>query len=239
MLIAAAVIPSLVLMFWFHRRDANPEPQGVLWRTLGLGVLTIVPVLVVVSIYRGALDDGLDFWRQGALIAFWGAAVPEEFFKYLVVVLYAARNREFDEPMDGVVYGVAASLGFATLENILYVTQGGWGVAVLRAFTSVPGHALFGAVMGLHVGRARFAPRRAPLHLTLALLWPILLHGLYDLPLLAAQAAAETGRGAEFPGLALLLTPLTLLLATLYVLRTTRRLREDQLRLRPAPAGTK
>lgn len=238
MLIAAAVIPSLVLMFWFHRRDANPEPQGVLWRTLGLGVLTIIPVLVVVMFYRSALNDGVNYWRQGALVAFWGAAVPEEFFKYLVVVLYAARHREFDEPMDGVVYGVAASLGFATLENIMYVAQGGLGVAVLRAFTSVPGHALFGAVMGLHVGRARFAPRRAPLHLALALFWPILMHGLYNLPLLAAQAAAETGRGDEFPGLALLLTPLVLLLSTLYVVRTTRRLREDQLRLRAATPGT-
>lgn len=228
MLIAAAVIPSFILMFWFHRRDVNPEPQKVLWATLGLGVLTVIPVLLVGLTYRGGLEDADSFMRQGALVAFLGAAVPEEFFKFLVLFLYAARHREFDEPMDGIVYGVAASLGFATLENILYVVQGGMGVAIVRAFTAVPGHALFGAVMGLHVGRARFAGKSAPWHLALALFWPILLHGLYDLPLLSAQAAHARGLEDEFNGLWLLIVPAVLLTSAFFVWRMTGRLRAEQ-----------
>jgi RsiW-degrading membrane proteinase PrsW (M82 family) len=58
--------------------------------------------------------------------------------------------------MDGVVYGAVASLGFATLENILYVTPNGFAVAAARAFTAVPGHALLGVIMGYYVGRAKF-----------------------------------------------------------------------------------
>ena len=77
----------------------------------------------------------------GFVNAFFGASIPEESFKYLVLTRYAMRRSSFDEPMDGLVYGVAASLGFATFENILYVSGGGLGVAVLRALTAVPLHA--------------------------------------------------------------------------------------------------
>ncbi len=228
-LIAAAVIPSLLLMAWFHHRDANPEPRGVLWRTAGLGVLSIIPVLIVVSIYGGFLERVSAPVLQGTLVAFFNAAVPEEFFKLLVVLLYAAKLRDFDEPMDGVVYGVAASLGFATVENILYVSHGGWSVAIARGLTSVPAHALCGAIMGLHVGRARFDPPRSRSHLAQALLWPVLLHGLYDAPMLSAAAAAQADRLEEFPGSFLLLVPVVLVVGFLWVRKQTALLRAAQL----------
>src|SRR4029450_10832400 len=63
---------------------------------------------------------------------------------------------EFDEPLDGVVYGVAVALGFATLENFLFVARLGLGVAWMRALFAVPAHALFGATMGYYAGRAKF-----------------------------------------------------------------------------------
>jgi RsiW-degrading membrane proteinase PrsW (M82 family) len=91
-------------------------------------------------------------------MAFLSAAVPEEFFKWLIVVLYCARHKEFDEPMDGLVYGAVASLGFATFENVVYVwvsevsTQAGLQVALARGLTAVPMHASLGAIMGYFVG---------------------------------------------------------------------------------------
>ena len=81
------------------------------------------------------------------------AAIPEEFVKLAILVGYNMRHHAFDEPMDGIVYGVVASLGFATLENMLFVFEGGISVAVSRAFTAVPLHAFVGAIMGYYVGR--------------------------------------------------------------------------------------
>ncbi|MEW5725188.1 MAG: PrsW family glutamic-type intramembrane protease, partial [Thermodesulfobacteriota bacterium] len=162
---ASAVVPSLLLLWYFHSRDVYPEPARVVWATFGLGVLSTIPVLLADLPLGAAVEalGGLNPYAEGLSHSLFLAAIPEEFFKYLVLVLYAARHKEFNEPMDGVVYGVSASLGFATLENILYVSQGGLGVAVMRAVTAVPSHALMGAIMGYYVGRARFAPlgRRA------------------------------------------------------------------------------
>lgn len=229
LLLIAAVVPSLVLMIWFHRRDAFPEPQAVLWQTAGLGVLSVIPVLIVVSLYASAIDRIANPYWNGTLTAFFSAAVPEEFFKFLVVVLFAAKLRDFDEPMDGVVYGVAASLGFATIENILYVTHGGFGVAVTRALSSVPAHALFGAAMGLHVGRAKFDPAHRASHLAQGLGWAILLHGLYDTPLLVAKAFAAQNRVDEFPALWLLTVPVLIIGVGIWVKRLTANLRQQQL----------
>lgn len=231
-LIAAAIIPSFILMAWFHRRDRNREPLKVLWGTAGLGVLSVIPVLIVVSTYGKLIHSIEAPWTNGIMTAFFSAAIPEEFFKFLVLVLFAARLRDFDEPMDGVVYGVAASLGFATIENILYVSQGGWVVAVLRAVTSVPAHALFGAVMGVYVGRAKFQPTRRNWYLGQALFWPILLHGLYDAPLLASRAAYARGSAEEFQAGWLLLVPAVMLASTIWVWRRVADLRAEQLQLK-------
>lgn len=123
----SAVVPSMLLLWFFHSRDTFREPGRVVWATFGFGVLAIIPVLVVAAPFAIALDAAhLPYpLVVGLVSAFITAGFPEELFKYSVLVLYAGRHQEFDEPMDGIVYGVAASLGFATLENILYTAQGG------------------------------------------------------------------------------------------------------------------
>jgi hypothetical protein len=133
--------------------------------------------------------------------------------------------------MDGVVYGTAASLGFAALENILYVSEGGFGLAVMRAVTAVPGHALLGVIMGFYVGRARFDPERRRRWLRLALVIPILLHGLYDFPLISLRAMTRipvepTGAMALLGWMAILV----LVVEVVWALRLLRRLRAAQLR---------
>ncbi len=154
-LAVSAVIPSLLIMRYFHARDRYREPQRVLWTTFGLGVLSVFGVAVV-FIYS-PLVDGIDNpLLRGPVDAFASAAIPEELLKLLVLVAYCARHKEFDEPLDGLVYGATASLGFATLENVLYVVQNGLGLAVMRAFTAVPGHAFSGAILGWHVSQWKF-----------------------------------------------------------------------------------
>lgn len=185
--VPAAVVPSLVLMWYFHTRDKFPEPAKVIWATFGWGVFIVIPVLMVAVPLDGVSEAIANPYVKGFARAFLEAAIPEETFKMLVVLLYCARHSAFDEPMDGLVYGVAASLGFATLENILYVSSGGLSVAVARAFTAVPGHAMLGAIMGFYIGQAQFNPEQRKSLLWRAWFIPVLFHGLYDFPLLALR----------------------------------------------------
>jgi RsiW-degrading membrane proteinase PrsW (M82 family) len=183
--IPAAIIPSVLLLWFFYSRDKYPEPPRVVFATFGLGVLTVIPVLVVALPLGFALqlvDNPLIFGLGMGSLA---AGIPEEFFKFLVIYLYCMRHSAFDEPMDGLVYGATASLGFATLENIMYCSQGGLIIAIVRALTAVPMHATVGAIMGYYCGRARFTPEKRGSLLLAAYCIPMLLHSLYDFPLLA------------------------------------------------------
>jgi RsiW-degrading membrane proteinase PrsW (M82 family) len=178
----SAVVPSILLFWYIRARDKNPEPHGLLLKTFLLGALICAPVIPL-AMGLEELGQGLavGVWGAAMVKAFLGAAIPEELFKYLVLRGYVWRKHHFDEPLDGVVYGATASLGFATLENILYVGKYGLGTAVVRAISAVPGHAFTGVVMGAFVGRARFAPPEQRLGLLAAGLgWAILLHGFYD-----------------------------------------------------------
>ena len=108
--------------------------------------------------------------------------------QFLILVYYCLHLDEFDEPMDALVYGVAASLGFAVFENWEYV-MGAAGesigyakdVAFARAFSAVPMHALAGVFMGFFLMDAVFEKANRKLNLFLALFFPVCLHGLYDL----------------------------------------------------------
>ncbi len=241
LLATSAIAPSLILVWFFHSRDAFPEPPRVLWTTFFLGVAIVAPVLLFAwpaYLLAQEIDSAL---VQGFVAAFFGAAIPEETFKLLVLWGYSMRRPEFDEPMDGIVYGVTASLGFATLENVLYVSGEGGATAIIRAFTAVPGHAFLGAIMGYYVGRARFAGNRGERRSLLrkALVIPILLHGAYDFPLLAANALEEPDSLAAVPVfLLLVLVPVALCIELLWTVRLVRRGRLAQLAGGPpAPAA--
>ncbi len=184
-LFGAAIVPTVLVLWYFLARDANPEPRGVLWRTFWLGVATTIPAGVA-ELAEAKLLEPAQLGPLGASLgsAFLGAALCEELFKFSVVYFYCARQPAFDEPMDGIVYGVTASLGFATLENVLYVADHGMGVAVVRALLAVPGHACYGAIMGYFVALRRFGPvEDRSTNLALALGVPMALHGAYDAPL--------------------------------------------------------
>lgn len=230
-LAASAITPSLLLVWYFHARDVFREPAAVLWKTFGLGALIVGPVLLFAwpaYVLAQTIEAPLVY---GLLSAFCAAAIPEEAFKFLVLWRYAMRHAAFDEPMDGIVYGVTASLGFATFENILYVADGGGSAAFMRAFTAVPGHAFLGAIMGYYAGRALTAGKDHRRGLLLrALLVPILLHGAYDFPLLAASRLEDPDSVSTLPVLALLLlVPAILAFEWIWTLRFVRRARAVQL----------
>lgn len=218
-----AFVPTLILMWYFRRRDLNPEPARVVWTTFLLGCVAVVPVLLIpTSLVVAQVRSPV----LGVLAsAFVQAAIPEELSKLLVLLGYSTRHREFDEAMDGVVYGAIAALGFATVENVSYVSQGGLGTALSRGIFAVPGHAFDGAIMGYYLGQTRLGRRRV----VYALLWPVIIHGLYDFLLMVAPLTGSISSG--LPWLAVIAAHLLVLGAALWTFRITRSLRQEQLAL--------
>ncbi|QSQ19895.1 PrsW family intramembrane metalloprotease [Pyxidicoccus parkwayensis] len=221
----SAVVPSLLLFWYVYARDKRPEPHGLLLRTFLLGALICAPVIPTAHVLQALGEPfAVGLWSSAAVRAFLGAAIPEELFKFLVLSLYVWRKPAFDEPLDGVVYGATASLGFATLENILYVGEHGLGVALLRALTAVPGHAFTGVIMGAFVGRAKLAsPEQRFGLLAAGLGQATLLHGAYDLFIMTNTGFAVLSLGV-------------LLVEVQWGRKLYRALQTEQLELMAAPA---
>ncbi len=117
--------------------------------------------------------------------AFVVAAFSEELFKYIALYLLIWNRREFNEKFDGIVYAVFISLGFAGVENVLYVFGNGNQTGISRAVSAVPAHAIFGITMGFYFGMAKFYKKIQKQLKIKALLYPVLLHGIYNFILFA------------------------------------------------------
>jgi RsiW-degrading membrane proteinase PrsW (M82 family) len=179
-----AVAPTIFLVRYFYRLDkGKPEPKGLVLKVFLFGLLSAlvaIPLELMVSSFQGLFDPG-----SLAVILFRSfivAGLVEEWIKLTVVRLTAYRAGAFDEVMDGIVYTVVAGLGFACLENILYVVGRPLSIALIRAFTAVPLHALASGLMGYSVGKARFAANQAEegAWMRRGLFTAVLVHGLYD-----------------------------------------------------------
>lgn len=179
-LLFISLAPVLIITFYIYSRDKyEKEPLPVLLRALLAGIIIIIPVVLVEKLLIGFSGDpeGLS---TAAYHAFTVAGLTEETMKYIAFLIFFWNNRNFNEKFDGIVYAVYIALGFAGIENLLYVFEGGYQVGIIRALTAVPAHALFGIVMGYYFGLARFTPKRKTWYLSLALILPIAFHGLYD-----------------------------------------------------------
>jgi len=200
-LIIIALAPVLIISIYIYVRDKyEKEPIAQLILALIAGSIITIPVIFVEGWIAFPLRY-LHGYAAPAWNAFAVASLTEESFKYLALMILFWNNRNFNEKFDGIVYASFISLGFAGVENILYVSDGGFGVGLIRAITAVPAHALFGIVMGYQVGLAKFYPKEKQRRLFLALALPILLHGIYDFILMS-----------EHPYLLLLFVPYLLFL---------------------------
>jgi len=119
--------------------------------------------------------------------AFLEAGIPEEFSKFLIFMLFIWRDKNFDEYFDGIVYASFIGLGFACIENIEYVFSFGFSTGVVRALISVPGHFLFGVVLGYFLSLAKFHSEKRGLYILTGLLLAMLAHGLFDWMLMITQ----------------------------------------------------
>lgn len=181
-LIALAAAPGIAIcLFIFYRDRYNKEPLLNLIITFLLGILTAVPAVII----EFAFNTETGSIAMVAVKAFLVVALTEELCKFAVLRWYSYPKKSFDEPLDGIVYGVVASMGFATIENILYVTRYaemgmGYQVALMRMFLSVPAHATFGILMGYYVGLAKFATVNKTKLIITGICWATFMHGVYD-----------------------------------------------------------
>lgn len=184
--LAAAIAPGLALLAYFYWKDRyDAEPLFMVIRLFLSGVLIVLPAMV--------LQRGLTLWLGDSPVTFSFviSAGIEELLKFFVLYHMIFNHTEFDEPYDGIVYATAVSLGFATMENVLYafLQPVTFGSLMVRALLPVSGHALFGVFMGYSLGRAKFtAGRPKRIHLGLAFLLPLLWHGLYDFMMLTVAS---------------------------------------------------
>jgi len=158
LILLLALAPGLFWLYYFHSKDRyEPEPLAWILVVYFLGAAVTFPV--------GILESMLEVFTGSVLATIVVAPTCEELAKYWVVKKSVYQSREFDEPVDGIIYAAAAGLGFATLENILYVFSAldeslllALQTGVVRGLVSVPGHVLFSIMWGAALGMARFMP---------------------------------------------------------------------------------
>jgi len=198
-----AVIPTILILGYIHARDIpNREPPAILMKMFVLGMIITLPASVLENIWPVQAGGGSPL--ELLLFSLLNIALIEEGLKYLVFMLYIWKDlKNFDEIYDGIVYAAFISLGFATLENIFYVSTYGQGTGLVRAFTAVPLHAVCSVYMGAFLGRARFTPGTVlrSFRLAAGFVVPVLIHGIYNYLLFLESGWISL---VVFPGLVLL-----------------------------------
>ena len=196
-ILLTALFPIGILLFYIWRKDKEqPEPMGWLVKAFFFGVLSVL-VSFCISIPLGMLglySDEPAMVCEAFKTAFYGAAIPEECAKLFMLWLVLRKNPYFDEKMDGIVYAVFVSLGFAAIENVMYLFDNYDSfleVGVIRALFAVPGHFCYGVLMGYYYSLVKFYPKVTLITKCLVLLAPVVAHGLYDAILMSAPVLAD------------------------------------------------
>jgi RsiW-degrading membrane proteinase PrsW (M82 family) len=179
-LLAFAIAPGVCIATYIYLKDKHErEPIGLLVKSFFYGMGSVLVTLIISIPISQVVPINTQDYSEQAVHAFLIVALVEEFSKYIFVRGILFKNENFNEPFDGIVYSVMVSMGFATLENIMYVADGGWGVAVLRMFTAVPAHAAFAVLMGYYLGLAKFVHHKSH-YGWYGLGIATLFHGAYD-----------------------------------------------------------
>ena len=192
MTILLTFVPSIVLLLYFTLSDRFKEPNGTVLLIFFLGFLICLPAGILNGLSHDFFYDGSKY-SENLTSSFLGPAWAEELLKFSILYFIVLKRNEFNEPMDGLVYGVVVSLGFATYENYTYVYE--WAskvaseegydavefsylVALGRSYSAVPMHGLNGAIMGYYFGLYAFSGNKK--YLVLSLILPYLFHGFYN-----------------------------------------------------------
>ena len=185
-LLLITVLPSILIVLYFVKSDKFKEPKSGILKVFFLGVLISIPAYIL-NTYLGEFFYNNTKVSESIISSFLTAAPVEEGLKLSILYYFVYKMKDFNEPMDGIVYGVSVSLGFATLENFYYVyllndyfvDTTPMSIAILRSFSAVPAHAVFGVFMGYFFMKYSFIKKGDSL--LFAFLVPFILHGCYNL----------------------------------------------------------
>jgi RsiW-degrading membrane proteinase PrsW (M82 family) len=185
----ASVVPGLLICYFIFKQDKHEkEPLPFLAICFGLGIA----IFYVARIGEGFMDDLIaPFVEENKLdpnthfgVLFYSAfirtALVEELLKLTILIVIPFNHKQFNEPMDGIVYAVIIGMGFAIVENIIYCMPHDVTLAIVRDFTAVPSHAVFGVILGYYVGMAKFDKTNLFKNTLIGLFLAVAVHGLYD-----------------------------------------------------------
>lgn len=209
-LLIASITPVMIFLYLIFRIDKNKEPISLLTKCLFGGFLSVILTLIidVPMTYIGSSFSTP--FSKSFFEAFFVAGFPEELSKFIILYWLVWKSEFFDEHYDSIVYAVFVGLGFALVENILYVFNGGLSTAFLRAILSVPGHGFFAVIMGYFLSIAKLSHQgEQKKYLLLSILVPVLFHGTYDFILMYASNLGESNFG---------ITILLLIIFTVFVI---------------------
>lgn len=224
-----AVAPAIIIIIYFYKKDVGkPEPKGFIIKTFFLGVLSVIPAYIIEMYLQSQLS--VLYLGNNIVINFiysyFISGTIEESLKLFVILYFVYRNKNFDEVMDGVIYTITVSMGFACLENIKYLIEFDYSLEIifLRALTTIPLHAIASGIMGYYIGASKFKKtyREVNIYKLRGLIIAIFIHGtfnmiVYTLPLLSIAST--------------LISLLPFIIATFFLLRNKIRLAlEDDFR---------
>ncbi len=180
----AALAPLALVLLYFSAHPNWRLIREAVWVAFGLGIIVAIPIAATEYLlalpFQGLASGPL----LSAIKALVIAAIPEESGKLLIFVFFAMRHEDFSRPVQAIALATATSLGFAAIENVLYVVQASdWAAtAMARSLTALPMHAATGLVMGYFAYLAVSARRHRARYRILMLAVPIALHAAYNFP---------------------------------------------------------
>ena len=190
-MLLSGLLPAILLLLYIRYRDKQqPEPRAKIIKGIIYGILSIVVSLLISQIWS-PLPYFIGFgWIyeipmvRGIFTSFYNAAIPEETAKLFMLWLLLRKNKEFNQNIDGIVYAVCIAMGFAGLENVMYIfnaEEEPWqAIAIVRSLFAVPGHYIFGVLMGFFYSIVHFCPQKYGKYKNMIWIAPVLAHGLYD-----------------------------------------------------------
>lgn len=193
-LLGIAILPVAGLLIFIYFQDKyQKEPIKSLLKAFFGGWLAVVMDIGLVTTIEYSIGLFPILPDTVFYDSFLTAAIPEELCKFLIFMIFIWRDKNFDEYFDGIVYATFIGLGFACVENIEYVFMYGFGAGVSRALFAVPGHFLFGVLMGYFLSLAKFTTEKRKKYIFLGLLFAIIAHGLYDWLLMFVDRLSSMG----------------------------------------------
>jgi RsiW-degrading membrane proteinase PrsW (M82 family) len=190
-MLLSGLLPAILLVLYVRYRDKQqPEPWSKIIKGVFYGLLSILVTVLITQIWNPLpFVLGLGWLYEvpivrGIFTSFYNAAIPEETAKLFMLWLLLRNNKEFNQNIDGIVYAVCVSMGFAGLENVMYIFNDGeepWqAIAIVRSLFAVPGHYIFGVLMGFFYSIVYFRPKKYGKYKNMIWIAPVLAHGLYD-----------------------------------------------------------